>query len=373
MRRRLIVPCALLACALTPAFAQLSINFGAPGVNVGINVDSYPTLQRVPGYPVYYAPGVNSNYFFYDGLYWVFQGDSWYASSWYNGPWSAVDSMDVPVYLLRVPVRYYRHAPSYFKSWRADDAPRWGDHWGASWQQRHAGWDQWNRSSAPAPAPLPSYQKQYSGNRYPQGAQQAVIETQNYRYQPTDAVAQQHLQQRRTQAQAAPQNSAAPQGQPLNTRATQQRPSPETGAQQAQRPQQQQQQEQARTQQAPRQRPEQGQQQAPQQQAPQQQAPQQAQPRPQPARPQPTPQAQPAPQAQNPLERKAPAPREQQAPRQEPQQARPQPAQPQAPREQVARPQAPERAPQGKPPENQGKPAENKGKPEGKEGERENR
>jgi hypothetical protein len=313
--RRGLVGLALLLCTLTPAFAQLSINFGSPGVNIGINVGSYPTLQRVPGYPVYYAPGMNSNYFFYDGLYWVFQADSWYASSWYNGPWNLVDSMNVPVYLWRVPVRYYRHPPSYFKSWRADDAPRWGDHWGASWQQRHSGWDQWNRSSAPAPAPLPAYQRQYSGSRYPQASQQAVIESQNYRYQPTDAVAKQQFQQRRAQAQAAPQQQPAPQRQPLQTRATQQRPSPEQ--QQAQQPQQHPQQ--TGTQQAPRQRPEQA----------RQQAPQKPQPQAQPAKQQAA-----APQ-QNPLERKA-----QQAP----------PAQ--AARAQAPRPQAQERAPQGKPPEN---------------------
>jgi hypothetical protein len=26
----------------------------------------------VPGLPVYYAPSVNSNFFFYDGMYWVY-------------------------------------------------------------------------------------------------------------------------------------------------------------------------------------------------------------------------------------------------------------------------------------------------------------
>jgi hypothetical protein len=337
--RRGLVGIALLLCTLTSAFAQVSINFGGPGVSIGINVGAYPTLQRVPGYPVYYAPGMNSNYFFYDGLYWVFQADTWYASSWYNGPWNPVDSMNVPVYLWRVPVRYYRHPPSYFGSWRADDAPRWGEHWGSSWQQRNKGWDQWNRSSAPAPAPLPAYQRQYSGSRYPQGQQQAVIESQSYRYQPTDPVAQQHFQQRRTQAQAAPQQQTAPQ-QPMQTRATQQRPSPETGRQQVQQPQQQpQQRPQQQTQQQPlptratqqHPSPETGQQQA---QKPQQQPvrTQQAQPQPQPAKPQA------APSQQNPLERKA-----QQAPPQR---------EAQAAHEQAPRPQAQERAPQGKPPEN---------------------
>jgi hypothetical protein len=204
MRRALITTWMLL-CPLTPAVAQLSINFSSPGVSIGINLPVYPRLQRVPGYPVYYAPGVNSNYFFYDGMYWVYQGDDWYASSWYNGPWRLVDPMYVPAYVLRVPVRYYRHAPAYFHGWRADAAPRWGDHWGHSWEQSRSGWDQWSRSSAPAPAPLPTYQQQYSGNRYPQASQQAVIQTQSYRYQPKDPVAQQHFEQQRTQVRSAPQ------------------------------------------------------------------------------------------------------------------------------------------------------------------------
>ena len=120
----------LLLSAIAPAA------YPAVGVNIGINLTGYPALQPIPGYPVYYAPGVNSNYFFYDGLYWVFDGDTWYESNWYNGPWAAVDPFDVPVYLLRVPVRYYRHAPAYFRGWRADAAPRWGDRWGRDWQDR---------------------------------------------------------------------------------------------------------------------------------------------------------------------------------------------------------------------------------------------
>jgi hypothetical protein len=207
----------------SPAFAQLSIDFNVPGANIGIDLPLYPQLQRVPGYPVYYAPGMNSNYFFYDGLYWVYQGDNWYASSWYNGPWGLVDPMDVPVFVLRVPVRYYREAPVYFHGWQQNDAPRWGDHWGQSWEKSRNGWDQWNHKSAPAPAPLPTYQRQYSGNKYPQATQQATIQNQNYRYQPTDAVARQHFQQVRAQApqqqQHAPQQQAehkAPQPAPAH-------------------------------------------------------------------------------------------------------------------------------------------------------------
>ena len=201
--RPALILCTAL-CLVPPAMAQLSINFGSPDVNIGINLGAYPTLQRVPGYPVYYAPGVRSNYFFYDGLYWVYQGDNWYESPWYNGPWHRVDPYDVPVYVLRVPVRYYRHAPAYFHGWHSDEAPRWGQHWGNSWESRRHGWNEWNRSSAPPPAPLPTYQRQYTGSKYPQPSQQAVLQTQNYRYQPRDNVAREHFQYQRTQAQSAP-------------------------------------------------------------------------------------------------------------------------------------------------------------------------
>jgi hypothetical protein len=197
----------LAALAPAPATAQVS-------VSIGINLPAYPTLQRVPGYPVYYAPGIDSNYFFYDGLYWVFEGDNWYASSWYNGPWRLVDPFSVPVYLLRVPVRYYRHRPAYFSGWRADAPPRWGDHWGRAWEERRGGWDRWNRGAAPAPAPLPTYQRRYSGERYPLAQEQARIQTQSYRYQPRESVAQQHFQEQRAlapQARAQPAPRSQPQ------------------------------------------------------------------------------------------------------------------------------------------------------------------
>jgi hypothetical protein len=164
-----------------------------------VNVRSYPTLQRIPGYPVYYAPEVNSNMFFYDGLYWVFDGDQWYASSWYNGPWGRVDQFDVPDYVLRVPVSYYRRAPVYFRSWRADAPPRWDERWGRTWVERRRDWDRWDRRSSPSPAPLPAYQRDYRGDRYPSASQQGELRSRNYRYQPNEPVARQHYEERRPQ------------------------------------------------------------------------------------------------------------------------------------------------------------------------------
>lgn len=192
----------MLMCAVTSVTAQVSIGVAVPGVSIGINLPRYPELVQVPRYPVYYAPRLNLNLFFYDGLYWVLRDDDWYASSWYNGPWRQVNRDAVPLYVLRVPVRYYRQPPAYFSGWRQDAPPRWGDHWGGDWEQRRSGWDQWNRRSAPPPAPPPVYQRRYSGDRYPQAEQQQALRNRNYRYEPRDDVVRQHVQERPSQPPA---------------------------------------------------------------------------------------------------------------------------------------------------------------------------
>jgi hypothetical protein len=176
----------LLAVPLGATEAQLSIQIGTPSLSIQMRQQHYPTLVAVPGYPVYYDPNANGNYFFYDGMYWVFEGDNWYASDWFNGPWALVDPQVVPVFLLRVPVRYYRQPPTYFRGWQANSAPRWGEHWGNDWERRRGGWDRWDRRQVPSAAPLPTYQRQYSGDRYPRAEQQRALRNQNYRHEPRD-------------------------------------------------------------------------------------------------------------------------------------------------------------------------------------------
>lgn len=211
MRRALIVLGMLLGSA-TSAVAQVSIGIGLPHASIGINLSLYPELVPVPGYPVYYAPSMEANYFFYDGLYWVYQGDNWYSSSWYNGPWWIARPELVPVYVLRIPVSYYRRPPAYFRGWRPDAPPRWGEHWGQDWERRRTGWDKWNRNAAPRPAPLPVYQRQYSGDRYPRVEQQHALRGQHYAYQPRDAKVQQHYRAQAAQAAPAPARREPPQG-----------------------------------------------------------------------------------------------------------------------------------------------------------------
>lgn len=213
------------ACAFaSPAHAQVSIGIATPGVNIGIQLPVYPNLVAVPGYPVYYAPALPMNYFFYDGMYWVYQGNNWYASAWYNGPWSMVPPVYVPAYVLRVPVRYYRVPPPYFRPWRAEAPPRWGEYWGDDWQRQRPGWDKWDRRAVPPPAPLPAYQRRYTGDRYPyQVERQQRLNQQSYGYRPKDAMVQEQYR-----AQAAPGPAQArgpePQGGPPSRQAS---PSPQ--------------------------------------------------------------------------------------------------------------------------------------------------
>lgn len=219
----------MLITPVPPADAEVSVSIGLPHVSIGINLPMYPDLEPIPGYPVYYAPRMDANYFFYDGMYWVYRDDNWYASSWYNGPWGMIGPAEVPLFILRVPVRYYRQPPMHFRGWYADAPPRWGDHWGNDWSHRRGGWDKWNRNSAPRPAPLPVYQREYAGDRYPGSDRQRELRRKNYRYEPRDAEVRRHYraqrvesdprQQGRLQAaprpeQAAQTRQAAPERQP---------------------------------------------------------------------------------------------------------------------------------------------------------------
>ena len=196
---------ALLLCASAPAQA-LSFSFGSADFSIGFNVPSYPELVPIPGYPAYYAPNLDANYFFYDGMYWLFRDDNWYASTWYDGPWGRVDEFEVPLYVLRIPVRYYRRPPSYFSSWTIDSAPRWGEHYGNAWAQRRLGWDRYSRSKVPRRPPLPAYQRGYSGQHYPNAQEQNNLHQRNYTYRPQTQAARQGYQQLHNQRTQELQN-----------------------------------------------------------------------------------------------------------------------------------------------------------------------
>lgn len=211
--RNLLIVLSVLLFPVSAAQAEVSVGIGisVPGASIGINMPAYPRLVPVPGYPVYYDPYVDTNFFFYDGLYWVFHGDDWYVSSWYNGPWQMVGREYVPVYVLRIPVRYYRRPPPYFRGWHADAPPHWGDRWGRDWERSRSGWDNSDRRAAPRPAPLPSYQRRFTGDSYPRVPEvQRSIESRRYRYQPREPVAREYYQQQQKEQHRQPRQQARP-------------------------------------------------------------------------------------------------------------------------------------------------------------------
>jgi hypothetical protein len=197
--RKTLLSLALVFASISANAVDVSLSIGSPNLHIGVNVREYPRLVPIQGYPVYYSPDIDSNYFFYDGLYWVYQDDNWYASSWYNGPWGFVDPYAVPVYVLRVPVRYYHRPPVYFREWAVDAPPRWGDHWGREWYERRPGWDHWDHRNVPRPLPLPLYQRQYGGDRYPDLDRQRDLQQRNYHYQPRNPVVAAHYKDERQQ------------------------------------------------------------------------------------------------------------------------------------------------------------------------------
>lgn len=176
-----LVALGFVYCLATPALAELRIGIGVPRVNIRITLPVFPEFVLIPGLPVYYAPRLDANYFFYDGYYWAYVDDNWYASDWYDGPWWWVDPFDVPLFVLRIPVRYYRVPPIYFRDWPSHQPPRWGQRWGHDWERRHRDWDRWERDRIPRPAPLPDYQRQYSGKRYPKGEEQERLRREHER------------------------------------------------------------------------------------------------------------------------------------------------------------------------------------------------
>ncbi len=194
--RYLLIVLSLLVC-LTNSACTSPHKHENVAIRIGVNVPMYPQFILIPGLPVYYDPHINLNYFFYDGLYWVFISDNWYISSWYDGPWDLIVHENVPLYILRIPVRYYSQPPVYFRDWQADAPPRWSERWGHEWElSRKKIEQQSEHRSEFNPAPLPAYQRLYSGDRYPRKAeQQQLIRMENYHYQPREAITQEHFKQ----------------------------------------------------------------------------------------------------------------------------------------------------------------------------------
>jgi hypothetical protein len=92
------------------------------GVSIDLNIGTRPQFVAVSGIPVYYAPSVSYNYFYYGKRYYLFHGEVWFSATSYNGPWTAVALERVPGPILTVPVEYYKRPPGH---WKKHGPPPW--------------------------------------------------------------------------------------------------------------------------------------------------------------------------------------------------------------------------------------------------------
>ena len=182
--KRLVAAFLLLASSAFPVAAQTYYD-------IDVDLPQFPEMEPIPESPVYWAPAVDSKYFFYDGAFWDYHHDLWHWSAWYNGPWTVVDPVYVPTYVLWVPVRYYHRPAPHFRGVHPDRPPHWAQLWGRDWQARH---NQLYRGLATdwVRAPLPNYQRVYNRANYPRVVeQQRALASQQYTWQPREGVAHQ--------------------------------------------------------------------------------------------------------------------------------------------------------------------------------------
>lgn len=115
----------------TPAAAETD-------VHIGVHLGAPPQLVLVPRTPVYYAPALPYNSFFYGGQHYLFHDGRWFFAPSYNGPWAAIAVEFVPPPILRVPVGYYRVRPPHWKRHKHGPPP-----WAPAWGHRKR-WKDWD-------------------------------------------------------------------------------------------------------------------------------------------------------------------------------------------------------------------------------------
>lgn len=156
MKRYMIGLSILLLTPASSVFASnvafnAGVSVGLPGasVNFGVGAPAYPyqpapiveppMFVQPPELGFYTAVGVPYDLFFLNNLFYLFSGNAWYSSPYYNGPWSSVYAYDVPYLLNRHPfhrIRYYRdYYYGHYKRYG-----RWDGYHHFRPERRHAGW-----------------------------------------------------------------------------------------------------------------------------------------------------------------------------------------------------------------------------------------
>jgi len=123
------------ACLVIPApvrATSFSLGMRTDNVHLGIRIGEEPRLVVVPGTPVYEAPALQYNYFYYNGGYYLYRGGDWFWATSYNGPWTVISIAQVPRPILRVPAEHYRERPAH---WKRGGPPPWAE--AQRHEQRH--------------------------------------------------------------------------------------------------------------------------------------------------------------------------------------------------------------------------------------------
>jgi hypothetical protein len=117
---RILPRVVVLAAAALMLFSGAAATASDVKIDIGLGVPPLvltapPQLVVVPGTPVYYAPDVAANLFFYKGRYYTVANGVWSMAPAYGGPWAVIQVGQVPAPVVAVPVAYYKIPPGQLK------------------------------------------------------------------------------------------------------------------------------------------------------------------------------------------------------------------------------------------------------------------
>src|SRR3989442_10129620 len=103
----IVLAAGLLAAPARATDVHIGINIGVPPPPPPVVVEAPPPLLVVPRTPVYYAPALPYNYFYYGGLYYTLPQDHLVYAPSFQRPWRLVPIQHLPRPDLPRPGRYY--------------------------------------------------------------------------------------------------------------------------------------------------------------------------------------------------------------------------------------------------------------------------
>jgi len=122
------------------ASADVSVHIGIGAPLPTVVVPAPPAVVVIPGTPVYYAPDVGIDLFFYSGRWYRKHDGHWYIATYYNGPWAYLPAARVPTVFVNLPGGSYNIPPGHQripygqlkKHWK-----KWDKEHRKHWKHRH--------------------------------------------------------------------------------------------------------------------------------------------------------------------------------------------------------------------------------------------